>query len=967
MTEAQVRTKGDWPKTMFSFDAAALPQLTTRKALIAVDFQNDFVGARHGAALPVLEPEGFVNRAVALSEAFRDGVGDVVWVQSCFDQARPADQEPIITSDTEPRPLRPSASTGAGSSRRRGKLQEPPSLAEGQGPPDPEAFLSHEEPACVRPSSTGAEMAPAVKTAVRKGDTVLTKSHYSAFLGTPLLRLLRAKMVMEVFICGSLANIGVYATALDAAGHGMTITVVEDCCGYRVEPRQRKAVRSLIKLTGCEFASCQEVLEVIQPMKKQLAAPSRDTAESRKTKELQEGKEDRTEKKGEGSRPREAGEVKPRASATNSSEIVKSMMGLRLEEGVGSTEHADQPDTTPPRPGSDTAKASTTRPDTHHNDVDDEGDDADDDGEPRDASAAALVGSYPTPPGDQAKRALQPLSQPPKNKTAFPSKDAVPARRQTEAAEAKVAASSDTDGEEQRNQPRTTTGLCEGDTSIITNLLLSSVEAGIFDRLRNEVQWQRMSHQGGEVPRLVAVQGAVSLHDGSAPVYRHPSDEAPPLRPFSPTVLAVKAAVEEQLGHPVNHVLVQFYRDGSDCISEHSDKTLDVVRDSYIANASFGAERTMAFRTKRPARIPPSSPRASGDSDGLSSPAAAGPSQRRVQRAVLPHNSLCKMGLATNMKWLHAIRPDRRADRDKTAAEMAYGGARLSLTFRRIATFLDRDHTIIWGQGATSKTLDGARPVVNGQGPEAVAMLRAFGAENHASDFDWDAHYGEGFDVLHIRTAPRFFASAEDAVVNTRVALMLAEYGIGYARGSMGAAQSTEFAAAHGDAADEPSSESVKFVDNDAARTVVQGDVAIMLYLDSCYGQAKAAPAPSHAELAARFTRFQRALHLRDMMRAPAPAPQPGLSRSLRRELAAWDAFAAEARDGGAGFIAGPCMCLADFALWPVLHALVEERGSAAVFGGGLHRLRAYYDALAARESTRRVMGANPVAGTLGP
>jgi len=95
---------------------------------------------------------------------------------------------------------------------------------------------------------------------------------------------------------------------------------------------------------------------------------------------------------------------------------------------------------------------------------------------------------------------------------------------------------------------------------------------------------------GGAVPRLVAVQGQVN-EDGSYPIYRHPSDESPALLPFSPTVSMIREHVEKVLNHPVNHVLIQYYRSGNDYISEHSDKTIDVVRDSSIVNVSFGAER----------------------------------------------------------------------------------------------------------------------------------------------------------------------------------------------------------------------------------------------------------------------------------------------------------------------------------------------------------------------------------------
>ena len=45
---------------------------------------------------------------------------------------------------------------------------------------------------------------------------------------------------------------------------------------------------------------------------------------------------------------------------------------------------------------------------------------------------------------------------------------------------------------------------------------------------------------------------------------------------------AIRDHVEKTLGHPVNHALLQLYRNSEDYISEHSDKTIDVVRGSNI-------------------------------------------------------------------------------------------------------------------------------------------------------------------------------------------------------------------------------------------------------------------------------------------------------------------------------------------------------------------------------------------------
>jgi hypothetical protein len=193
--------------------------------------------------------------------------------------------------------------------------------------------------------------------------------------------------------------------------------------------------------------------------------------------------------------------------------------------------------------------------------------------------------------------------------------------------------------------------------------------------------------------------------------------------------------VEEVLGHPVNHVLIQHYRSGNDYISEHSDKTIDVVRGSNIVNVSLGAQRVMILRTKKDV-IPPN------DDSGAKI-------ERPAQRIPLPHNSMFILGPESNKRWLHGIRQDKRAEFLKSKEELEYNGERISLTFRHIATFLSADQTKIYGQGATGKTKQSAKSVINGDRAAAQQMIDAFGFENQQSDFDWDVTYGKGFDVLH--------------------------------------------------------------------------------------------------------------------------------------------------------------------------------------------------------------------------
>jgi len=251
-------------------------------------------------------------------------------------------------------------------------------------------------------------------------------------------------------------------------------------------------------------------------------------------------------------------------------------------------------------------------------------------------------------------------------------------------------------------------------------------------------------------------------------------------------VSAIRAHVEKALQHPVNHVLIQLYRTGADYISEHSDKTIDVVRGSRIVNVSLGARRTMTLKTKKDAaatevgaarteqqgELGENALDGNGDGDGSG---GAGPGvaamRRTTQRIPLPHNSLFVMGLATNARWMHSVHTDKRPEETKDPAER---GPRVSLTFRHIGTFLtplspsslagqgqgqEQSHRqFIFGQGATGKTRAEARPVVRG-GEAAEWLLAAFGAENHQSDFDWEKEYGKGFDVLHFAAGAAATAS----------------------------------------------------------------------------------------------------------------------------------------------------------------------------------------------------------------
>jgi hypothetical protein len=202
--------------------------------------------------------------------------------------------------------------------------------------------------------------------------------------------------------------------------------------------------------------------------------------------------------------------------------------------------------------------------------------------------------------------------------------------------------------------------------------------------------------------------------------------------------------VEQVLNHPVNHVLIQYYRSGKDYISEHSDKTIDVVRGSKIVNVSLGATRTMTLRTKK-------APHGGNNNAGVDEEGEDGEDggKRTIQKIPLSNNSMFVMGLETNARWLHSIRHDNRPFATKSEEERYMNGERISLTFRRIGTFLSQDGKKIWGQGARGKRKEEARDVIVGAGEEVERLIEKFGRENHQSEFDWEEAYGAGSDVLH--------------------------------------------------------------------------------------------------------------------------------------------------------------------------------------------------------------------------
>ena len=886
------------------------PHLETRKALLLIDLQHDFVHT--DGKLHVKNTAGFLPKLPGLVSKFRE-TGAIIWAQSYFAEPQatllPGFGSYVIV-------LQDFIEAGEGNDfdPQTAQAAPPPddaTAAENTDPgaQDPEAFLAARSPEssiprCCLPDSIGVRLPESLAAAVDpEKDLTLLKRHYSAFHDASFLMTLRKRFITELYLCGSLSNISVYATALDAVRHGMSVTIIEDCVGYRNEKCHEEAMRQMADAMGANGVDCQELIDDLNgdlgdvvtedtfptrfdvqlsnarsPSDDSQLRPrvqewmsSLDAIPSESSDRVLESVEGRQEPAGsyefapipEADLRRHLGLMKgglkhlrdedaqparrtteaasseshipPEPSAkrpetlhedttTSLSPPRKRSTGdLDFEEQVAKSTHTSRhrrlshdttPHTSQPRaktnrtrvrrrqPRNDAgASAATSRPATTSTEVTNaeptvaaveaqsmpnlsvtSGTQAGNDPSPATSMPnLALADTAPLrmelegegarkPSGAQAeaqmgtcslaasrsesRRDLDPQWQ--ENEAPMPSSslDTLRAelRRDLESqwlvSEEESGVSSTAGPEIRHDLGKSATQPIdvvetygEGDSHIVCDLVVSQDARQAFSKLKNEVQWQKMYHRSGEVPRLVAVQGQISP-DGCIPVYRHPSDKSPRLRQFTRLLQSLREDVEKVLRHPVNHVLIQLYRSGEDNISEHSDKTLDIVRGSNVVNLSLGAQRTMILRAKKSA------------STTLLS--ASETTQRRQKlRIPLPHNSLFILGPKTNQYWLHSIRADKRREAEKSPEELAFDGERISLTFRHVGTFIDPREGTIWGQGATQKEMRFAKRILSGPQADQAGemMIRAFGQENHRShDFDWQEVYGEGFDVIDFTT-----------------------------------------------------------------------------------------------------------------------------------------------------------------------------------------------------------------------
>lgn len=185
----------------------------------------------------------------------------------------------------------------------------------------------------------------------------------------------------------------------------------------------------------------------------------------------------------------------------------------------------------------------------------------------------------------------------------------------------------------------------------------------------NELAWHRVTYiqprskQRIVTPRFTATFGK---DDTGSPdsVYKFPP------KPFPPLLEKLKQILEQKTGSRFNAIIINYYADGKDSISYHSDDEAFLGKLPTIASISLGASRDFYLRRKAPANknVPDPNPSEKMGTKGKG-PAA----QRPTEKMVLEDGDLLVMKGRTQADWEHSI-PKRAS----------YVGGRINMTFRRV-------------------------------------------------------------------------------------------------------------------------------------------------------------------------------------------------------------------------------------------------------------------------------------------
>ena len=278
-----------------------LPQFATKRALIIINAQNDSLHSDNDTY--VTKSQDWADRIKDVVPYFRK-LGDVVWVRTEF-----VDKPAIPSKDLSQVEQEIARMDEKNREDRRFEEEQLEDDTKGDALGDPHADLplyhptsrakemmmrasaedradqrtanmdvfndrdnimeeqmtkprKGKQPRFMIPGTRGARIADRLLPVIdMTKDSMLVKHHYSAFENTTLLMSLRMKLVTDVYLCGCLTNVSIYATAADAVQHGLGVTVVEDCLGYRSEEKHEDAMRQMADIMGVDGIDSEEIVE----------------------------------------------------------------------------------------------------------------------------------------------------------------------------------------------------------------------------------------------------------------------------------------------------------------------------------------------------------------------------------------------------------------------------------------------------------------------------------------------------------------------------------------------------------------------------------------------------------------------------------------------------------------------------------------------------------------------------------
>lgn len=184
----------------------------------------------------------------------------------------------------------------------------------------------------------------------------------------------------------------------------------------------------------------------------------------------------------------------------------------------------------------------------------------------------------------------------------------------------------------------------EGEVYYFPEFFTESQSSDLYGRLKNEINWKQEPIWifGKKVmqPRLTAMYGNPEIPYGYSGIKMIPDS-------WTDLLEEIKQPVEKTVGIEFTHVLLNYYRDGSDSMGWHRDNEKELGPNPVIASVRFGESRDFQLRHYK--------------------------SKTHKTTVSLKNGSLLVMSGSTQHHWEHQL-PKRKK----------ISGGRINLTFRRI-------------------------------------------------------------------------------------------------------------------------------------------------------------------------------------------------------------------------------------------------------------------------------------------